>query len=256
MITVKVNADFQPVRALLAGFSQRRLNTTVAIALTKTAQIAQKEVIKSIGTVFDRPTRWALGSTRLIPATPERLASQVWLKDRQSKVVSKASSFLFPEVFGGKRERKAYETALLRAGVLRSNEFTVPAESFPTDAYGNISVGVIRQILSQLKAAEISAGYTANKSTSTRSKRAVRRSGFFFVPRPGVAGGLPRGIYQRSGQTTRMVLKIVTGKPAYRPRLPLFAIGEQVAASEFQRQFDLAFEASLARLNARTAGTR
>jgi hypothetical protein len=249
MITIKAKVDLKAARAALEGFSDRRFKTTVAIALTKTAQLAQKDVIASMKEVFNQPTRWTLNSTRLIPATKDRLFSQVWLKDRQNKVVSKPTSFLYPQVFAGRRDRKAYETALLKAGILRSNEFTVPAEGFPLDAFGNVPVGVIRQILSQLKAAELTAGYTANKTNSARSRRAVAKAGAFFVPR--VGSTLPRGIYQRMGKTTRMVMKIVVGKPGYKRRLNLFTIGQRAMDKYFERQFDVAFNRSLARLRAR-----
>lgn len=246
-LTIKVQTNFNPARALINGFSDRRLRTTIAIALTKTAKIAQKEVIDAIRSEFQAPTPYALGATRLIPATKDTLFASVWLKDRQSKVVSKASHFLYPQTFGGRRERKAYETALLRAGLLRSNEFTVPAEGYPLNAYGNIPIGVIRQILSQLKAAEISSGYTANKSGSERSRKAVKRAGSYFVPLPG--SSLPRGIYQRTGNgTPRMVMKIVVGKPRYKARLRMFDIGERVVAREFEREFDAAAAASRARM--------
>lgn len=246
-LTIKVKTDFNPARALINGFSDRRLRTTIAIALTKTAKIAQKEVVAAIGSQFDRPTKYALGATRLIPATKDTLFASVWLKDRQSKVVSKASHFLYSQTFGGRRERKAYETALLRAGVLRSNEFTVPAEGYPLNAHGNVPIGVIRQILSQLKAAEISSGYTANKTDSKRSKAAVKRAGTYFVPPPD--SGLPRGIWQhRIGSRRRMVLKIVVGQPRYRQRLRMFEIGQRVVDREFNREFEAAAAASRARM--------
>jgi len=255
MMTISVKADFKPFKALLDGFSERRHSTTIAIALTKTAQIAQKEVISEIRTAFDRPTRWALNSTRLVSATKDKLVAHVWLKDRKGEAASNPAAYMYPQVLGGRRDRKAYETALLRAGVLRSNEFTVPAGDFALDAYGNVPVGVIRQILSQLKAAETSAGYTANKTASVRSRRAVSKAGTYFVPRPG--SGLPRGIYKRkrvgAQWQTRMVLKIVVGKPHYQQRLRLFAIAQRVADRELQRQYDLAYERSLARLQARNA---
>jgi hypothetical protein len=39
--------------------------------------------------------------------------------------------------------------------------------------------------------------------------------------------------------------------PGYNKRLPLFEIKDRVMARDFQREYDRAFEASLARLRAR-----
>lgn len=256
MLTIKTNVDLRGLRSMLDGFSDRRYRTTIAIALTKTAKIAQGEVVKEIGRVFDRPTRWALNSTYVQPADKDRLFASVWLKDRHGAPQAKDSHYLYPEVFGVARGRKAYETALLRVGALRSNEFTVPAKAMALDANGNLPAGIIRTILSQLKAAGgAGQGYSSNKSDSTRSKRTVAERGTYFIPRPG--SGLPRGIYQRVrfgfGWGTRMVLKIVVGQPKYKTRLRLFDIGRRVQDANLQREFDRAYDASLARLNARNA---
>lgn len=252
MASITVKADFKPVRALMEGFSERRIKTTIAIALTKTAQIAQKEVIKEIGK-FDRPTPYALRSTRLVPALPEKMAAYVWLKDRRGAPQADEANYLVPQVFGGGRGRKAYERALLKAGVIRSNEFTVPADGYALDGYGNVRAGVIRQILSQLKAGNTVAGYTSSRTDSAASRRSVKRAGSYFVPGP--KSTLPRGIYWRKPgvKQQQMVLKIVTGKPRYQERLPIFAIAERAMDQHFQPEFDKAFDASLARLQQRNA---
>lgn len=253
MVLVKVDADFKPVRAMLEGFSERRLNSTIATALTRTAKIAQRNVVAEIAK-FNRPTRWALNSTYVDIATARKLYAQVWLKDRSGAPQSKDAHYLYPHVFGVPRGRKAYETALLRVGALRSNEYTVPAKGVELDAYGNLPVGMIRTILSQLKAAGgRGQGYSSNKTDSARSRRTVASRGTIFVPRPG--SGLPRGIYRRIRQggawTTQMILKIVVGRPRYAPTLRLFDIGQRAMAENFQREFDRAFDASLDRLRAR-----
>lgn len=248
MIVIKTDFN-QAVRAIDLLDKQHRY--AAAVALTRTAEVAQREVVATMARNFDRPTAYTLKATRLIPATRDRLIAQVWLKDRQSKVVSKASHFLYPQTFGGRRERKAYETALLRAGVLRSNELTVPAQGLPLDAFGNVPVGVIKRILSQLKAAEISAGSTQNKSGSARSKRTVAKAGTYFAS-PGQSRGnaLPRGIYQRvktgAGWATRLVLAIVVGKPNYRSRIPFFEIGRRASAEFFKLNYELELERALA----------
>lgn len=247
-IKLSVKADGP---AKLARDLPRQVAFANALALTRTAQIAEKAIKQEMHKRFDRPTRWTLGSTRVIPATKQRQIAQVWLKDRRGQPQGKDSNTLYTQVFGGRRGRKAYETALLKAGALCSNEFTVPAQGLPLDPHGNVPIGMIKQILSQLKAAEPYSGSTQNKTDSKRSKRTVRKAGTFFVSHGKSTGNpLPRGIYQRrrlgSGWATRLVLAIVVGRPRYQIRLPLNDIGQQVADQVYDREFETAMEQAIA----------
>lgn len=225
---------------------ESRVRSATATAMTRTVQSAQAKIRGDIGRVFDRPTRWALNATRIEPARKDKLDASVWLKNRDS-LPGGPSSYLWPQVLGGRRERKGYEGALLAAGVLRPNEFTVPAEGAPLDSYGNIAASFIRQMLSQLKAAEQRPGYIGNvrrgAAQSAQSKRRQLKAGTFFVSRGKSTGNpLPRGIYQRKltgfGWASRMVFVIVTGKPQYRARLPFFSTVNQVRRDELQKHFD------------------
>lgn len=215
-----------------------------ARALTAVAKIAQGAVRQRMLSEFDRPIPFTLNSLRVVPATPANLWASVFFKDRKGRPLDSESHYLWPETFGGRRARKGYEGMLLRAGVLRSNEFTVPADGFPLDHSGNIPVGVIKQILSQLKAAERFAGSKQNKTNSKRSKRAVAKAGTFFVSRGHSTGaGLPRGIYQRVktgfGWATRAVMMIVVGKPRYKPRIPFYTIGKWAMDTQFRANYEL-----------------
>lgn len=242
MLTLRVNADFKNVASYLQRLPDKQIRYATAVALTRTAQQAQSEVRTTMTRVFDKPTPYALNATRVKPANKATLKAEVLLKDKHGDPQSKDVNFLYPEVFGTPRGRKAFETRLMRAGWLRSNEFTVPATDMPRDAFGNIPTGMIRSILSQAGAAG-GLGYSSNKTGSQRSKRTVAKRGTFFVPDP--KSRMPRGIYQRiqlgSGWATRMVFKIVVGKPSYRPRLRLAEIVDRVVRRDFQREFARAY---------------
>lgn len=264
MATVSVTTDFSGAFRVLTG-ADKQARYATSLALNKTAEIAQKAIVHEMQRVFDRPTRWTLGGTRVIYAKARGMTSQVWLKDRKGGPASKENTSLFVQVFGGKRGRKAFETALMKAG-LRSNEFLVPADGAPLDAFGNMPVGVIRQILSQLQSANTSAGYDSNtkngEAQSGQSRRRQLRAGVFFIPPP--KSGLPRGIYQRipvgmskagsmAGKkrasyswATRMIFKIVVGKPRYQIRLRIGEIGRRIADQHFKREFDTAYKFALA----------
>jgi hypothetical protein len=221
---------------------KRQSDFAKVVAATRTAKIAQKMIVDEIKK-FDRPTRYALGATFLRPATKADPTAYVWLKNRAGQAAKHEANYLYPQTFGGKRGRKAYETALLRAGILNPNEYTVPARGFPLDQYGNIGSGIIMRILSQLKASETTLGRMSNRTDSTRSKRAVARAGHYFVPKPG--SSLPRGIYWRGGGVMYMALKFVRGAPKYKVRLPIFKIANEVKAKHFAREFDIAFSQAM-----------
>lgn len=277
-VGIKVDVDATGAIRALAG-QARQVRFAAAVALTRTAQRAEKAVIAEMPRAFDRPTPYTLRATRIVPATRENLTAQVWLKGRRGDPASRDTQHLFVQVFGGGRGAKALETRLRRiAGGLRSNEFLVPATGAPLDAFGNVSAGVVRSILSQLGAANAAdnSGYDSNvKRSGLRTLQSInrqRKAGTFFIPRPG--SGLPRGIYQRlpggAGKrtrtlryadrkgrektrreatitwTTRMIFKIVVGRPKYRPRLRFFDIGRAAVAQHFDREFAVAYQRALA----------
>jgi hypothetical protein len=247
MLSLQVTVDTSRLDPLMRRF-ESRVKSATATALTRSAQSAQVKIKADIARVFDRPTNWALNSTRIEPARKDKLDAAVWLKNRNSQPGG-PSSYLWPQVLGGGRERKGYESRLLREGILRPNEFTVPADGAPIDGYGNVPASFIRQMLSQLGAANAAdnSGYDSNvkkgAAQSAASKRRQLKAGTFFVSRGRSTGNpLPRGIYQRKltgfGWATRMVFAIVTGKPQYRARLPFFSTVQQVRRDELQSHFD------------------
>lgn len=245
---ISVTTNFGAVTAQLRD-ADKQTRFAAAVALTKTAKIAEQEVKQTIAQVFDRPTRWAINATRVASATPRNLQARVWLKDRRGLPQGKDYNFLFPQIFGGPRGRKAYETRLLRVGWLRSNEFTVPAKDLPLDEFGNVPASLIRSILSQAKAAG-GLGYSSDATTSRRSKRTVQKVGTFFVSRGQSTGNpLPRGIYQRvrlgSGWGTRLIFAIVQGKPNYKPQLPFERVVRQSVQANWAAEFDKAYQTAI-----------
>jgi hypothetical protein len=105
------------------------------------------------------------------------------------------------------RTPKAFERALMRAGAMPDDMRAVPGKFARLDAFGNISAGQIRQILSQLRI-ELSSGATSvlprvlaadNKATTKAKQRriasAYRRAGGQYVAFPRGRGKLRAGIY-------------------------------------------------------------
>ena len=134
---IKITID---TKALAAGLqaTQRKVDRCAAIALTKTAQHAQKAVIAEMPRVFDRPTPYALRGTRVKPANYKtgRMEASVEFKTDVSKGTP-AEKYLHAEVFGGARRLKRFEVALQRIGVLPAGMVVVPGKGIKLDAYGS-----------------------------------------------------------------------------------------------------------------------
>jgi len=85
--------------------AEKQVKFAAAVALTRTAQIAKREVEAEMPKVFDRPTRWSLNSLRLIPAKKDRLVARVEMKNEADKSAP-ATKWLSPEIEGGPRPEK------------------------------------------------------------------------------------------------------------------------------------------------------
>lgn len=199
-----------------------------AYALTKTAQDIKDEAIDVMARVFDRPTRFTLNALSVRPATKRELQAVVAFKDGFGSVP--AWRYLGPEVDGGPRVKKGFERALERAGLLRADEFCVPARGAPLDAYGNLSGSLITQMLSGL-----GANPDPLSNTTTKSKKRNPRRGTYFVLR-GVKGA-PNGIYRRTGGKALQPLLLFVGQPRYRKRFPFYETAKTVFAQRFAVHF-------------------
>ncbi|MBX6427161.1 MAG: hypothetical protein IRZ09_14715 [Variibacter sp.] len=179
--------------------------------------------------VFDRPTRFTLNSLFVKPATKQDLAAIVHFKEGFGSVP--AWRYLGPQVAGGPRVHKSYERALIRAGVMRADEFTVPGAGARLDAHGNMRGGEITRILSQLGASP-----DPMQNMTERSKRRARRTGVgrYFVLRGTRA---PNGVYLRKGGREIVPVLIFVPQPRYRKRFPFYDTAQRVFAARFAERF-------------------
>jgi hypothetical protein len=244
---IRVDAR-QAINALDAAAARlvgSQMPFAAALALTRTAQEIQRQQIREMVDVFDRPTPYTLSSTFVRPATKTRLQAFVGLKDFAAKAIP-AAKFLAPAIGGGSRRLKRFEIALRRAGQLPEDFRVVPGSGAKLDPYGNIQPSQIVQILSYFRAFP-EAGYRANMTAARRQKMArgtkTKRGMAYFVGRPGGRG--PLGVWERvqfaRGTAVRPVLIFV--RHAHYQAIYDF---EFVATSTAQREFPRAFEAALA----------
>jgi len=206
-----------------------------ASALTATANEVRTEQLDVMATVFDRPTPYTLRSLQVRPATKQLLNADVGFKEapRSSK------HYLLPQVEGGGRPHKPFEKWLIRKGVMASSEYAVPASGLRLNAYGNVSPGIITQILSQLSAGPDAMQWETSKSR----KRAGPARSRYFIPKAG--GNLRRGIWRRTGKGKVEPVFVFVANVGYQARFAFYDISQRVSERAFPRQFKTALEQAI-----------
>ena len=77
---IKIQFDASAINRVFDNM-EKQVRFAAAVALTKTAQDAQEEVIRELPERFTIRTNWLARGVRIIPATPGRLVSTVLDKD-------------------------------------------------------------------------------------------------------------------------------------------------------------------------------
>ncbi len=217
--SLQFTADIASIQRELPAWAAVRVPSITRNALNDTVEEARFAEIDKIRGVFDRPTPFTQRAPLYRRATSSVLVAEVYIRDEPGAGRA-PTKYLLPQVAGGNRQHKAFELALIRAGVMRPDEFAIPAIGQQRDGYGNLPGTLIVRILSQLKAfSEV--GYLANRTARSAKRNAKRVTMRYFVPsgarqERGI-GRLPRGIYERKGNSIRGVLMFVA-RPRYRKR--------------------------------------
>jgi hypothetical protein len=261
------------VQSELKNFSERRLNAAVATALTRTAVQVREKVKTSILARFDRPTPYTMGQLKYVAANAKNLTAVVGLnvakiQDQRGNTIryqdlgpgeTPAGKYLGRHnIAGGPRRNKRFEKALQSVGVLPSGWYAVPGERAKIDAYGNQSVGEIRQILAWFNAAELVAGSSQNMTDATREKRkkgTKKKAGFgyFFMPVGGKRAGPRPGIYRKTyfALGTRLEpIIIFVPSTNYKARFDFDGITQSEADRLLPSEVRRAVDESIARMNA------
>jgi hypothetical protein len=238
-----ISVDTRDVMKAIDRLRREDAPFVTAYALTKTAQDIKAEEVKTMGQVFDRPTRFTLNALYVKTATKKDLSAVVEFKDGGGKSVP-AWRYLGPQVSGGGRQKKSHERRLERAGILRSDEYVVPGQGVELDAYGNMRGGLIERILSQLQAAEQFAGYQANETARSRKRNASKRTGRYFLLR---GRGAPDGIYHRPAGNTREIRPVMmfVKAPRYQKRFPFYEVAQKVFNDRFLMHARAGFERTI-----------
>ncbi|ENO76571.1 hypothetical protein B447_17546 [Thauera sp. 27] len=267
---LSVKSDIDQVIGRVARAAPHAVEIATQRALLHTAREVKNAEVREMGRVFDRPTRWTLNSFQ-VRLDKAALQARVEIKDGYWY---RADNYLQTQIEGGSRKSKAFETALRRVGVLPAGWFIVPGEKASLDAFGNISVGQIRQILSWFDAAEMVAGSMQNMGERGREKRRrgtrTRRGFEYFVAQPGSRVGrgswkngrpqnLQPGVYRRTafgfGSAIEPILIFVT-RANYKPRFDFYGVAQRTVDREFKPRLDAALQFELDRLSGAAGPSR
>jgi hypothetical protein len=233
--------------ALLRDVPVGVLPYAAATALTRTARDGQKAIVDDMPRVFDKPTRYTLNATRLVPATKDNLVATVAVKDQGSGNGTRPESYLLPEVEGGKRNEKRFERALRYAGVLTRGQYVLPAGGLKLDAAGNVSAATSREVIAALKGTK-AASATRDYATGKRLKKGRTLNNDLFIGQPKngwgkaapLRAGSPEGVYRREGRRLRLLFLITSQAPTYRRRLDFDGTVATVVRERFAAEFERA----------------
>lgn len=239
MIEVTATSNIEQLSRALRELGEKQLPKTLARAATLTAYQIRDNLLEHVVKDFDRPTQVTIKSLYVKAANPKNQTARVWFKDAFTSGIP-ADKYLQPQVQGGERGHKRFEKALIARGIMESGEYAIPTKDI-LDAFGNVKGGLSLKILSGLGAAETVAGYTANASSSRRSKKKGNARRFFVAK---IAN--TRGIWERKGTAfgvgIRPVFVFVTKAPTYQKRLDFYNIAQQVVADQYLTNFGRAID--------------
>lgn len=227
-------SDLDDALAAVRRLGDPLASLALADALNHTANQARQALRAEMEDVFDRPTPWALNSVRVLHATQRDLAAALWVQDQPGeKSPFSAEDYLLPQVEGGDRITKRSERYLREAGILPAGRFVVPGRGARLDGFGNMQRGHMMQVLSGLRAMQLS-GSDHSATSSRRSLRKGHAQAFFVLKR----GKTPIGIAERRGKSVAVVLAFVR-QPQYRTRFKFFDVVRRVAENDAQLETNI-----------------
>lgn len=167
-------SQLQRAAAQMADLT-RQVQSATAKAINRTARDVRDAEKREMSDVFDRPTPYTLGSLFVQSATPTSPTATVGLKDDAGGSRS-AVKWLRWQIYGGLRTMTSLEKRLVAAGAMPNDMRAVPGRFARLDAFGNLSTGQIRQILSQLRIELTQGATSALPRLSAEERGALRQS--------------------------------------------------------------------------------
>lgn len=254
---IRLDVDTSEVTALQRSLASviGKQDKITAIAMSKAAASAKDKLASTVlPRIQGGPTSWTTRGLRYWRADRDRLVAAVgWNYGENSPTDigftpkgRGVPSGRYMGVLGGGGDRrpKSTELSMRRAGVIRSDQFIVPASSGATlNDQGNMPGAEYRRILSRIKAAA-GPGYTSNATGSKRSRRRRAQSDYFV--RYGQPGEGAMYVAKRVGRGFVPAL-FVTDQPNYERKFDIQGIAWSEYRRVFPGEFSRALRAELAR---------
>lgn len=237
---IKSTIDISKIVLELSEFQKKLIPQVTTDTVNHVANIAAKKVREAMQKVFDRPTPYTLNSVYVMPAkvVSTEAFAYIAIKDWPDKGIA-ANKYLSPQIYGGGRNLKRSEEALMRKGFLPTGSLaTAPGKGMKLNAHGNIPGSTMVSILSGLGAFN-EAGYIANRTTKSAAKKekSTKKPRQFAVFDPPGEGVL--GVYERYGTDKRKIKLLIAfvKMPDYKPRLHFHKIILDEYDAKFTRLF-------------------
>lgn len=206
MFNARIEAELLQQRL---GMTASQIAKVTAVTLTELAFRSKKKIEEQIPRIFDRPTPWIRNSVFAKSAKVRGQSIEpavVGIKGSPGSVISGSgispSHSLWSEVKGGARSKKGWESSLSDEAP-SGRPMLRPGARASLDAYGNISTGQIKQIISAFQASRTE-GFSANsrirgvsgltRSQADRIQAAQRHDEFLRSRRMGDANNASQSI--------------------------------------------------------------
>lgn len=208
------------VYEVLLGMRQLAENAKFAtvVALTQTAQEIVKAEQQEMESVFKKTSKYTLNSLRLRPATKEKMSARVYVKDDAVK-------YLTPNIDGGQRPYKGMENALIKTGRMPPGTNAVPAGG------KQVTAGEVMKLLSSLMAAEMTSGYSANRTAQSKKRRGAKLVDYISLAQPW--GRLKPGIYKRTGNHQLAAVFFYVKRAQYKRLFNFYGVAQSIAEDKF-----------------------
>ncbi len=237
---ISVRFDSSGIQRAFSDMAQQ-IPAAASMALNSTARVVEKELKRTMYSIFDRPTPFVMDSLRTILSSEQNLQAKVWFKNPPN--IGDKEHYLAPQVYGGSRPFKRFEQMLQNVHVSRSlprGWFAVPGPAARKDAYGNMSRGQVIQILSAMRAL-FEVGFNMNRRDKGMGGRA-RNNLQYVVIQPGRNSKLKPGVWLRGPNNSLSQVLAFLPKVSYRKRLAFFEISQSVIERELPGYFERAMQ--------------
>jgi hypothetical protein len=194
-VTIKGDKELKlEIDRLIDGNYRRAVRRGINSAM----ELAQTTLKARANTDFDRPTPYTLGAFKIKYASTANLEGKVYFNEPSN--LSENQHYLYPNVYGVKRGNKKLEAALYAKGLLPKDHYLVPGKTTQLNQYGNVSQGLIVEILSYFQAFPPVDGYKINMTNATKAKKrkgTKKTFGYEFFLLKRQKGKMLPGIYRK-----------------------------------------------------------